>query len=532
MRLVCLVLLAVVAGISAQSPPVTVQELCADRNSEEFFRLTTEGDCRDVVRCDRGGPNGVIRLASIKCPAGLAFDLSQQICNWKTKVDNCDITSKPRKVNPNLKTKEPVCPEGQLACGNNECRSKADFCDGKFDCADKSDESKCSVADDPNRAPDCDPSQCQLPECFCSSDGTQIPNGLEAANVPQMVVLTFSGAVNTENIDIFDEIFNGARLNPNDCQIKGTFFVSHQFTNYSAVQDHRRGHEIAAFGISSGDTTSEYWSEGSYDLWKDEMTGNRQIIERFANITDGSVIGVRAPLLAVGSNNQYRMMADNFFVYDASVTAPLGRVPIWPYTLYFRMPHKCHGNGGRCPSKSHGIWEMVINELDRREDIERDEPLPGCPMVDTCTNIRDANDLTTLLNNNFNRHYNTNKAPFGLHFQASFLKDKEKRRALTKFIDQITKKNDVYFVTMLQVIQWMQNPTEVSNLGTFQEWKEKCDVKGAPACSLPETCALTTRELPDTINFMTTCMECPANFPWIKDPVGDDADSDGGDYEE
>jgi len=27
-------------------------------------------------------------------------------------------------------------------------------------------------------------------------------------------------------------------------------------------------------------------------------------------------------------------------------------------------------------------------------------------------------------------------------------------------------------------------------------------------------------------------MECPANFPWIKDPVGDDADSDGGDYEE
>lgn len=120
--------------------------------------------------------------------------------------------------------------------------------------------------------------------------------------------------------------------------------MSHQFTNYSAVQDlHRRGHEIAAFGISSGDTSSEYWSEGSYDLWKDEMTGNRQIIERFANITDGSVIGVRAPLLAVGSNNQYRMMADNFFVYDASVTAPLGRVPIWPYTLYFRMPHKCHG---------------------------------------------------------------------------------------------------------------------------------------------------------------------------------------------
>ena len=26
------------------------EELCKDRLSEEYFRLTTEGDCRDVVR--------------------------------------------------------------------------------------------------------------------------------------------------------------------------------------------------------------------------------------------------------------------------------------------------------------------------------------------------------------------------------------------------------------------------------------------------------------------------------------------------
>jgi hypothetical protein len=34
------------------------------------------------------------------------------------------------------------------------------------------------------------------------------------------------------------------------------------------------------------------------------------IIERFANITDGSVIGVRAPYLRVGGNKQFEMMAD------------------------------------------------------------------------------------------------------------------------------------------------------------------------------------------------------------------------------
>ena len=44
------------------------------------------GDCRDVVRCDRAGTAGTIRLASIRCPSGLAFDLSKQICDWKAKV--------------------------------------------------------------------------------------------------------------------------------------------------------------------------------------------------------------------------------------------------------------------------------------------------------------------------------------------------------------------------------------------------------------------------------------------------------------
>jgi hypothetical protein len=54
----------------------------------------------------------------------------------------------------------------------------------------------------------------------------------------------------------------------------------------------------------------KYWTDGSYDDWLGEMAGARLIIERFANITDGSVIGVRAPYLRVGGNVQFEMMAD------------------------------------------------------------------------------------------------------------------------------------------------------------------------------------------------------------------------------
>jgi hypothetical protein len=53
--------------------------------------------------------------------------------------------------------------------------------------------------------------------------------------------------------------------------------------------------------------------------------------------------------------------------------------------------------------------------------------------------------LTIVLNS-------TNRAPLGLHFHASWLKSqKELKKELTKFIDEMLDRNDVYFVTMLQV---------------------------------------------------------------------------------
>ena len=98
---------------------------------------------------------------------------------------------------------------------------------------------------------------------------------------------------------------------------------------------HRKGHEIGVFSITN-DENPKYWTNGNYDNWLAEMAGDRLIIERFANITDGTVVGVRAPYLRIGGNEQFNMMTDQFFAYDSSITAPLGRVPLWPYTLHYR----------------------------------------------------------------------------------------------------------------------------------------------------------------------------------------------------
>merc|ERR1719245_2463089 len=180
---------------------------------------------------------------------------------------------------------------------------------------------------------------------------------------------------------------------------------------------HRLGHEIAAHSITHNDDET-FWTEASVDDWAKEMAGSRLIIEKFANITDGSVIGLRAPYLRVGGNNQFTMMEEQAFLYDSSITASLRNPPLWPYTMYFRMPHRCHGNLQRCPTRSHAVWEMVMNEMDRREDPTLEEEISGCAMIDSCSNLLTGDQFYNFLTHNFYRYFDQNRAPFPLFFHS------------------------------------------------------------------------------------------------------------------
>ena len=79
---------------------------------------------------------------------------------------------------------------------------------------------------------------------FCLQAPGVADGQLEISSIPQMVTLTFNGAVNIDNILLYDRLFNEERLNPNGCTARGTFFVSHKYTNYSAVQELHRCEKI------------------------------------------------------------------------------------------------------------------------------------------------------------------------------------------------------------------------------------------------------------------------------------------------
>ena len=129
------------------------------------------------------------------------------------------------------------------------------------------------------------------------------------------------------------------------------------------------------------------------------------------------------------------------------------------------------------------------------------------------------------LKHNFERHYGTNRAPLGLYYHAAWLKNNpEFLDAFLYWVDEVLANyNDVYFVTSTQVIQWIQNPRQSSEIKSFDPWKEKCSVdpSSPPVCWIPNACKLTSKEVPgETLN-LQTCVRCPNNYPWLNDPTGD-----------
>ena len=362
----------------------------------------------------------------------------------------------------------------------------------------------------------CDTAKCQLPYCFCSRDGTLIPGGLEPAETPQMIMLTFDGAVNINNIEHYQKVFTDQRKNPNGCGIRGTFFISHEYCDYHMVQDlASKGHEIGTETIS----LQQGLQDKGYEEWVGEMIGMREILRHFANVSRSDITGMRAPYLKPGRNTQYEVMEDFGYIYDSSIGIPPSRVPIWPYTLDYKIPHEC--KSGTCPTKQFpGIWEVPLNA----HYVETYEG-GHCPYLDQCVlHNHNSDEVFEWLKEDFNRAYKNNRAPYMMPFHTNWFQIKELEQGLHKFIDWSKSLPDVWYVTVTQALVWMTDPRPAKDLNSLEAWK--CDKKEnlpPPACNLPNSCAVPFK--PPEANFsatryLSTCRSCPKRYPWLGDSEG------------
>ncbi|XP_071561543.1 uncharacterized protein Cda5 isoform X2 [Temnothorax nylanderi] len=337
---------------------------------------------------------------------------------------------------------------------------------------------------------------CLLPDCSCG--GSDIPGDYLPEEIPQIVLLTFDDSVNDLNKGLYADLFEKGRKNPNGCPISATFYVSHEWTDYSQVQNlYASGHEIASHTVSHS-----FGEQFSARKWAREVAGQREILAAYGGVKLEDVKGMRAPFLSVGGNNMFKMLWDTNFTYDSSMPIYENRPPSWPYTLDYKLFHDCMIPP--CPTRSYpGLWEVPMVMW---QDLNGGR----CSMGDACSNPPTPDGVYKMLIKNFERHYTTNRAPFGLFYHAAWFTQPHHKEGFLSFLDTIVAMDDVWVITNWQALQWIRNPTPLALLHTFEPFG--CHYPDRPKkCNNPRVCNLWHKS---GVRYMKTCQACPDIYPW------------------
>ena len=284
--------------------------------------------------------------------------------------------------------------------------------------------------------------------------------------------------------------------------------MSHDHANYSVAQKlSQNGHEIAVHSVTHN-PGRDYWKNATTEEWGKEMSGMRAYLRWYANLSR-PIYGMRVPHFRVYGENQFLMMQEQGFLYDSSIAAPHHSPPLWPYTLHSRVPHRC-SPGQRCPVKIHPVWEMVVNRIDGKCVLDCNGNHGG---------KFSGNKFYEFLNKKFKRHYEYNRAPFGIYRHWDEFKNAPgSLEILIKWIDDIlAKHDDVYFVTMIDVIRWIQNPSKLETVKDFEPWKDKCtdfSPMSSPICAGKVNRCDVHRKNDTKMYSFDTCLPCPKFFPW------------------
>ncbi|KAI6205659.1 hypothetical protein M3Y94_00817500 [Aphelenchoides besseyi] len=353
--------------------------------------------------------------------------------------------------------------------------------------------------------PDCpvDGQECRLPNCFCSRTGSDIPGGLASEEVPQMLLISFTGSIDDRFINILKAIFDGRYRNPNRCPIGAQLFATHVYNNYDQTQwllSH--GFEV---GLSSMSGTNMSRQHGR--RWYEELNGMRAALEKFSYANRSLISG----------DSQFETMKHIGFKYDSSIVAEGG--PYWPQTLDYRPPWNCT-NGQKCAQKPHsGIWEFPVNAFLHNDQTFR-------LLADATAIITNSSDLYKFLIENFERHVEADRAPFHLPLDREFLLSIPESGvliALQRFLQTVLSRPYTYAVTFGQAFQWLQRPTRLQKLNNFVDWQcRNTRHRTIQPCENPSVCTFTNtvEQKHVTAHSFRVCGSCPNVYPTISDPTG------------
>lgn len=266
---------------------------------------------------------------------------------------------------------------------------------------------------------------------------------MNVSEIPQFVTITFDDSVNSHVLHLFRKYVLSVRAKHHCLRVRFTCFVSFDASECDAIQFLLR-ENLVEIGHHTLDHT---------------LLPSRQDIQGAMDslvacgVPKSRMGGFRAPFLQYDQSTLDSLYA-NGVPYDATIiphdddTSQFGRENQWPFTLdrgFLDSSVKC-GNTGTCAEdKAYpGMWQIPLYSWYYAND----------------TFSNDSMDYSTFdedVQQNFERRYFGNRAPFGIYVHSYWLE--ENGRALKKWIQKtMDEYDDVYFVTNMDLLAWMKNP--------------------------------------------------------------------------
>lgn len=151
-------------------------------------------------------------------------------------------------------------------------------------------------------------------------------------------------------------------------------------------------------------------------------------------------------------------------------------------------------------------------------------------MVDSCLPPpKDAADAEQYFMSNFERHYKHNKAPFPVFLDESWLSSAENinGEGFFNFIKKLTEMDDVFFVTIQEVIEWMEDPIPLEEYAKksckkLPENDGRCTFDIKDMSKTEKICTPPVKGDNNLMHTMRVCTMCPLYYPRLGHTSGDD----------
>ena len=226
-------------------------------------------------------------------------------------------------------------------------------------------------------------------------------------------------------------------------------------------------------------------------------------LDRFGNIPYGAIRGFRAPFL-IFIENMFKALYISKFTYDLS----------WPaiYVVSWAWPYVPLHPGLQVNSvlPYPGLWEVPNVNL-----MNKDHTTCGSVM-DACEVNGNETVWYDILVRNFHYHYDTNRAPFGMHMHPSYFSwgpygwPHERRQEISQVCPRFGRCLDFDGFPSGCVDERSPRYCATEKFSTTDSSLPRCTDSTANDCHYT---------MPQDF-YMKTCTECPPHFPSPTNPDG------------